>query len=242
MVAPLLTGCGGAFKDAVSAEAAPSFGSARSFPEGGAPPAAPSPAGAPAAREAPPAEGEQRPDPGGYLVHEATVTVGVYQVSQGVTAVLDIARKADGHVVFRDDTRVTFRVPRARFEDALGRIDGVGDVVHRDVHAEDVGDQFRDLEVRVKNARAMRDRLEQLLSRAGTVEDSLKIEAQLSRLTEEIERLSGSMLLLSHRIQYSKITVLFQARHVEEVHDEVLRLPFPFLSSLGLSGLLDLRE
>ena len=176
------------------------------------------------------------------LVYEASVTVGVYQVEQAISAVLATSRELGGQIVVRNDAQVVFRVPRARFEEALTRIDKVGDVLHRDVRAEDVGDRYRDLEVRLRNSRAVRDRLAELLVRANTVEDSLKIEAQLGRVTEEIERLAGELELLGSRVAYSKVTVLFQARHTEQVHEDVMRLPFPWLKTLGLPKLLDLQE
>jgi hypothetical protein len=176
------------------------------------------------------------------LVYEASVTLGVYQVEQAISAVLAASRELGGQIVVRNDEQVVFRVPRARFEEALAHIDRVGDVVHRDVRAEDVGDKYRDLEVRLRNSRAVRDRLAELLARATTVEDSLKIEAQLGRVTEEIERLAGELELLGSRVAYSKITVLFQARHTEEVHEDVMRLPFPWLKTMGLPKLLDLQE
>jgi len=163
-------------------------------------------------------------------------------VDSAMTAVLGAAKDLGGQILTREDAVLSFRVPRERLDDALARIDRAGDVIHRDVRAEDVGDHYRDVEVRLKNARAMRDRLEQLLSRAGKVEDSLAIERELSRVTEEIERLGGEIQLLGQRVAYSKITVRFEARKVEQVHDQALRLPFPFLRSLGLANLLDLRE
>jgi hypothetical protein len=177
-----------------------------------------------------------------FLIYEATLSIAVYQVEKGMTDLLALARELQGQVVERGDDRIVFRVPRVRFDEALARADHVGDVLHRDVHAEDVGDQVRDLDVRLKNARAMRDRLEQLLARAANVKDSLEIESELSRTTEEIERLSGQLQLLGHRIAYSKITVSFQARHTENLNGKLVKLPFPWLETLGLGTLLDLRE
>ena len=52
------------------------------------------------------------------------------------------------------------------------------------------------------------------------------------------ERLSGELAQLSHRIAYSKITVRLEAREVEPVRDVAVRLPFPWLESLGLEHLL----
>lgn len=240
-------GCGAAMaKDAV-APSPPSGGAELAAMDAVPAPAAPAHAPSPQAPSR--AKTEVAQDASGkarasaeLLAYEATVTVGVYQVEQAVTAVLDTSRELGGQIIVRNDAQVVFRVPRARFEEALGRVDQVGDVVHRDVRAEDVGDRYRDLEVRLRNSRAVRDRLAELLARANSVEDSLKIEAQLGRVTEEIERIAGELELLGSRVAYSKITVLFQARHTEQVHEEVMRLPFPWLKTLGLPKLLDLQE
>jgi hypothetical protein len=176
------------------------------------------------------------------LAYEATVVLGVYQVEQAIVAILDVSRALGGQVVLRLDDRVVFRVQREGLDAALAGIEKTGDVVHRDVRAEDVGDRYRDLEVRIRNARAVRDRLAELLARAASVDDSLKIEAELGRVTEELERLSGEFQLLGSRVTFSKITVVFEARHTEELHDDVQRLPFPWLDTLGLQKLLDLRS
>jgi hypothetical protein len=188
------------------------------------------------------AASSEKPRPAELLAYEATVTLGVYGVEQAMAAVAGLSRGLGGQLVVRNDEQVVFRVPRDNFDEALARIDKIGDVVHRDVRAEDVGDRYRDLEVRIRNARAVRDRLAELLARAATVDDSLKIEAQLGRVTEELELLRGEFEQLGSRVAFSKITVLFRARRTEEVHDEVMRLPFPWLKDLGLQKLLDLTE
>ena len=51
-------------------------------------------------------------------------------------------------------------------------------MVHRDVSAQDVTDEFVDTEMRIKNARAMQDRLQALLEKA-TVKEALEIEKEL---------------------------------------------------------------
>src|SRR5262245_4267636 len=66
------------------------------------------------------------------LAYEASVTLGVYQVEQSISAVLSASRELGGQIVVRNDEQVVFRVPRARFEEALASIDKIGDVVHRD--------------------------------------------------------------------------------------------------------------
>lgn len=180
--------------------------------------------------------------PGTLLVYEAMFIMAVYQVDKAIDEVEKVAKKLGGHLVTRQNQQIVVRVPRAEFDAALAQVEKVGDVLQRNITSEDVTDQYHDLDTRLRNARAVRDRLEQLLAKAGTVEDSLKIERELERLTGEIERLAGALKLLSHRIAYSKVTVSFQPRHSEQVRKEILRLPFGWLDSLGLNRLLELRQ
>jgi hypothetical protein len=235
VLALALPGCGGVAPGVAARSpesVAPSETTARA-------PAPPSTNKAPASPEAAPTS---ELTSAAELVYEATLSVGVYQVDRAIEELLAIARGVSGQLVLRGDDRVVFRVPRDRFQEALARVDGIGDVQHRDVHAEDVGEKHRDLQVRLRNARAMRDRLEKLLDHAANVKDSLEIEAQLSRVTEDIERLAAELAALGERIAYSKITVVFQPRPTQQLHNDVVRLPFSWLKTLGLATLLDLRE
>jgi hypothetical protein len=238
LLAHTLAGCGGA---AATSAALTAETPARSEQLAPSEPAAPGThaGAAPASADAASASGLTV---GAELVYEATFSIGVYQVARAIDEVLLVAQAVGGQLVLRGDDRVVFRVPRERFQDALGRIDRIGDVQHRDVHAEDVGQKHRDLQVRLRNARAMRDRLEKLLDHAGNVKDSLEIEAQLSRITEDIERLAAELAALGEQIAYSKIIVVFQPQPSEQLHNDVVRLPFSWLKSLGLATLLDLRE
>ncbi|HEY8090725.1 MAG TPA: DUF4349 domain-containing protein, partial [Polyangiaceae bacterium] len=114
------------------------------------------------------------------LAYSADVTLAVFQVDRSLASVESLARELGGYLAQRGDTSVTVRVPRPRFDDALARIEKLGDVLHRNVAAEDVTDEYVDLELRLKNARAMRDQLAQLLHGAA-VKDAVEIEKELAK-------------------------------------------------------------
>jgi len=175
-----------------------------------------------------------------YLIYTARITMAVYQVGPGLDLVERIGLDLGGYLSQKTDHEVTIRVPRAHFDEALKKVEASGDVVHREISAQDVTDEFVDLESRLRNARAMRDRLQQLLSKAA-VKEALEIEKELGRITGDIEVMEGKLKLLRDRIGYSTITVSFQARGAGAVRDMPLRLPFPWLSNLGLSRLLSLQ-
>jgi hypothetical protein len=175
------------------------------------------------------------------LIYTANLTMAVYQVEPGLAAIEKIGRDVGGYLAVRTDRVITIRVPRARFDEALKEVEKTGDVVHREVLAEDVTDQFVDLDARLRNAQAMRDRLQELLKKA-TTKEALEIEVQLERVMGEIESMQGKLKLLKDKIAFSMISVTFEPRGAAAVRDMPIRLPFSWLSNLGLPRLLSLSQ
>lgn len=178
---------------------------------------------------------------GPLLIYQATLHLAVYQVQDNQRSVIAIAREMDGFLAQQSDTIVVVRVPARKFVEALGRIEALGDVLHRNIQATDVSEEFRDSQIRLRNMEQVRDRLAALLAQARTVEESLQIEHELERLTTEIESMKGRIRFLEDRIAFSTITVNFSPREQETLNGELFNLPFDFLYNLGLRTLLNLR-
>jgi hypothetical protein len=175
-----------------------------------------------------------------FVIYTAQFTMAVYQVETGIAAIEKIARDHNGYLSAKKDREIIIRVPRAQFEAAVSEVDKVGDVLHRDIAALDVTDEHVDLEIRIKNARAMQKHLTDLLARAN-VKEALEIEKELGRITEELERLEGRLKLLNDKIAFSTIAVQFEARG-QALTTQRVRLPFPWLNTLNLPNLLNLGE
>jgi hypothetical protein len=142
----------------------------------------------------------------------------------------------------QSDDRIVVRVPAPHFRAFIETVEGTGDVLHRQIDAQDVGEEFRDVEIRIRNLEAVRDRIAELLERGLSVEQVLVVERELERVTSELERMRGRQRYLADRIAYSTITVLFQPAPREEIDQpDIFQLPFSWLDSLGLSNLLNLR-
>ena len=193
-----------------------------------------------ASTEPPPAATAQAPRREALLVYTATLVLAVYQVDVSLSRIEDLARALGGYLASRTDSSIVVRVPRARFQEALGEVVKLGDVLHRDIEAQDVSDQVVDLEARLKNARAVRDRLAQLLQGASATKDALEIEKAFARVMGEIEAMEGKLQLLLDKVAYSTVTVQFQPLRTSDVH-AMARLPFPWLEDLGLARLLQVK-
>lgn len=180
---------------------------------------------------------------GALLIYTATFHLAVYEVRESQERIVAAARELGGFVFAQGDDRLVVRVPAPRFRAMLEHVEQAGDVEHRDVQAQDVSEEFHDVEIRIRNLEAMRTRVEALLAQARTVEEALEVERQLQRITEELELLRGRQRFLADRIAFSTITVLFRPRPREVLDQpEVFELPFGWLDALGLSNLLDLRS
>lgn len=120
---------------------------------------------------------------------------------------------------------ITIRVPKDKFKDAMEKLEEIGEVKSKSVTGEDVTEEFIDLEARLGNMERQEKRLLEILQNATTVEDLLKVEAQLERVRGEIERITGRLKFLEDRIDLATITVeLFE--------------PEPITQSLGIRSAL----
>lgn len=179
---------------------------------------------------------------GPLLIYVATFHLAVYEVVESQARIVAAARELGGFVFTQTDDRVVVRVPAPRFQAMLGHVEQAGDVEHREVQAQDVSEEFHDVEIRIRNLEAMRARVAALLAQAQNVEQALQVEQQLARITEELERMRGRQRFLADRIAFSTITVLFRPRPRESIDQpDVVQLPFGWLEQLGLSTLLELR-
>ncbi|MCW5791874.1 MAG: DUF4349 domain-containing protein [Polyangiaceae bacterium] len=193
----------------------------------------------------PPAQGAPSSPPDGkaaiaspLLIYRAELTMAVFEKRATLTGAEKLARELGGYLVRRSDDHIVIRVPAAKFEDALKQLGGLGDLKHQNVEVEDVTEQFMDLNVRIKNTRSVLARYEQLLAKAGNVEESLKIERELERVTTQLELLEGRMKVLRELISFSTITLQLQARGTEQAPQ--VQLPFQWLRELGLPRLLSM--
>lgn len=187
-----------------------------------------------------PRSGETHQQDGPLLIYTATLYLAIHHVADHIERAVSMAEESGGWAAQRGADFVVLRVPAMQFRPMLETLSQLGDVLSLDWNAQDVSDEFLDLEIRLRNALEMRTRLEALLARADKIEDLLAIEEQLQRVTLEIEQLQGRLRVLGDRISFSTITLRFQTRPVDNSPTETFRLPFRWLQTLGLPQLLSL--
>jgi hypothetical protein len=133
-------------------------------------------------------------------------------IPKTIDRIIDVAEALGGHIASRKDTSVQIKVPSASFRDALTKIEALGAVTSRSVKADDVSEEFHDLEVRLANLRATRQRLSELMAKAGAIPDMLTVERELERVAQEIDKIEGRLAFLKTRAAMSVVDVSIAAK------------------------------
>jgi hypothetical protein len=100
------------------------------------------------------------------------------------------------------------RVPSKQFEVFLKASEkGEGEITYKNIDARDVTEEYVDGEIRLTSKKLFRNRYNQLLEKAGKVDDILTIEENIRTLQEEIESQEGQLKFLDDQITYSTLEV-----------------------------------
>lgn len=102
---------------------------------------------------------------------------------------------------------LTLRVPAAAFDRTVSALRDLGKVASEQVSTEDVTDQFIDLQARVVNLEEQERRLRAILARANTIDDILRVEAELARVRGDIDGIKGRLQFLADQTDFSTINV-----------------------------------
>jgi hypothetical protein len=140
-----------------------------------------------------------------------------------------------GWIQTRTEGTVTLKLPAARLRDAMERLAELGNVLARDLHAQDVTDEYVDLETRIRVLRETQTQLIELLKRSKTVEEALNVRRALDDVTMQLEVALGRMRLLQSQIAFSTLTVSLTEQGpftgLPSSND-----PFPWVDSLGVEA------
>jgi hypothetical protein len=193
---------GAAMEAAPAAPAQSASGGATALDQGNPQPQAGAPAGQPALER--------------LVIKTADLSLQVDSARDAEAALREMVGQLGGYVVKvetsgtdeRMSSHVIFRVPAERFDQALSGVQGLAKkVVARTVGGDDVTEEFVDIEARLGNLEATRDRLQSFLDKAVTVDDALKVNQSLSDLQGQIEQLKGRKQFLQNSASLSTISV-----------------------------------
>ena len=128
----------------------------------------------------------------------------------------------------------TIRVPKEQYDTFTGSVGGVGHVVSQSGSAEDVGQTYYDIELRLQTQRTKQERLLALLEKAATMEDIISLENALSETEYQIEQYTSDLKRYDSLIDFATIELrLTEVARISDEPGEVAPLGTRVASAFG---------
>lgn len=143
------------------------------------------------------------------------MTVEVEGLSDALQRTRDIAKAAGGYVADLNVTEdsegrrngsVTVRVPAEKFDEVFKSLQAIGLPLSFSESAQDVTEEWVDLEARISNKKEEEAALLALLKRKGELSDILEIQRETFRVRGEVEQLEGRLRYLKNQVSLSTIS------------------------------------
>ena len=194
---PELRGAPVGLPGATAAPAAGGTGDSSSGEQGGQPPAAPADL---------------------LIIKTGTMTLQVTGLDTALTAATQKVDDLGGYVSGSDrsgdgenaEASLTFRIPAARWDEALAALRGLADkVLSERSSTEDVTGQVVDLGARIRNLEATERALQAIMDRATEIKDVLSVQAELTKVRGQIEEMTAEKGHLEEQAAMSTLTATF---------------------------------
>ena len=148
---------------------------------------------------------------GRKMTYSTDLVINVPDTVKGVKSASAIAEKHSGYTTYSDNSNAFIKIPVAKAQNALKDFEAIGSVKSKTITANDITEHYTDTQVRLENLRRLQKRLSELLIRANKVDDILRIERELSRVTTDLERHQARMNVLSKQVEMVDFTINFKA-------------------------------
>lgn len=175
------------------------------------------------------------------VIRNGNVEVRVIDLATGKQQVDSLVKKFRAYYAgemynnqdFTHSYSLSIRIPAASFDAFIGALEtGVGEIAFKNISAQDVTEQFIDLETRLKNKRNYMDRYRALLNKAQSVKDILDIEEKIRVIEEEIESAEGRLKYLNNQVDFSTLELQITRKND---YNQYSRTPGTFWERLKLS-------
>lgn len=151
------------------------------------------------------------------IIKDGNLSLRIKNIEVATGKIADITKQMGGELFstnFYEEVAgqksgfLTIKVPVANFEKTLAEIKKVAtQVSNESTNAQDVTEQYTDLQAQLKNKKAEEESFVKILGAAGKIDDVLAATREVARVRGEIERLEGRIRFMDNQTDMSMITV-----------------------------------
>jgi hypothetical protein len=158
------------------------------------------------------------------IIYEAEISLVVKDVSAVESQIAALLKEHQGYVAESSIDRTQgeelsgrwrVRIPVERFDAFLEAVAKLGVAESRRQTAQDVTEEFVDLEAQISNKKKLEERIVELVNnQSGEIKDVIEVERELGRVRGEIEQMEGRLRYLTNRAELTTVTII--AREVDD--------------------------
>jgi len=151
------------------------------------------------------------------IIRNGTVSLEVPSVEKGIAAVKQHVAGAGGYTGDESQSQneyqaksasITCRIPAGKLDAVLESFKGLGKLETLSISAQDITEQYFNLEIRIENQKKLEQRLLELLSRqTNRMSDLLEIEREVARVRGEIDEMEGRRRFWDSQVAFSTVVV-----------------------------------
>lgn len=170
-----------------------------------------------------------------YIVYTASMQLSVFNLADARARIESLPAVHGGYVQNLSNNTIVLRIPSAQLRPVMDSLGTLGVVEYRNLDAQDVTEEYLDIETRIAVLEKTQAQLLELLTKANTVKDALEVRKALDAITMELEVLKGRLRRLESLVSFSTLTVQLVERgpHTPTPNSND---PFPWVDSLGVES------
>jgi len=150
------------------------------------------------------------------IIKEGYVTLEVGNIEQAHKDLLVLIEKHQGYSSrdnFYEQTErmeydLTIKIPAENFEPFVNAVLAIAKKIDsKNITVQDVTEEFVDVEARLKVKYELEAKYKELLSKANSVEEIIKVEQELANIRAEIESFEGRLQVIRKNVAYSTLNL-----------------------------------
>lgn len=146
------------------------------------------------------------------IIYNASATINVKDLKNAHEQVVGRSQNLGGYVSNSNSdeaySQIIVRVPSSKLGEFLDYLKTLGEYKNESISTDDITDQYTDTEARLKNLKAEEEQLHAIMKKANTVDEVLKVQAELSRVRGDIEVMEGRINMWDKLMELSTVTVM----------------------------------
>ncbi len=177
------------------------------------------------------------------IIYNAAVNIKTDSVQKTIEKIQAETEKIEGIILKMNSYgNMIIKVPSEKLKPFLLNLKNSSKEYSEEISSQDVTEEFTDIGIQLDNLKKVRETYLGILKTAKNVEEILKVQAELNRVSESIDKLEGRARYLTDKTEYSTITITIYSENRAIVTKEkeykpgILGYPFYYLyKGLGLA-------